>query len=132
MQSGRRGVGEVPEAGIALAARDLDIWTQVADNLIASGVPAILESSRRAKLPVITFSPAAAEYGALIVVARDYYDTGVESGLLAARVLKGENPADIPFATSQSMTYVINLKTADEFGIEIPQELIDKASRIIR
>lgn len=125
-------VGDVPEAGIALAARNLDVWTQVADNLIASGVPAIMESSRRAKLPVITFSPAAADFGAMIVIARDYYDTGVESGLLAARVLNGEDPAGIPFATSSSMTYVINLKTAKDFGIEIPQELLDKASRIIR
>ena len=104
----------------------------IVDNLIASSFPAVMEASRRAALPVITFSPSAAEFGALIIVARDYYDTGVKSGLIAARVLRGERIADIPFTTASTLDYIVNLKTAAGYQIQIPQELIDKASRVIR
>jgi ABC-type uncharacterized transport system substrate-binding protein len=123
--------GDVADAAIALASMDLDVWTQIADNLIASSFPAVMEASRRARVPVITFSPSAADFGALMIVARDYYDTGVESGLLAARVLRGEPIADIPFATSSTLDYIVNLKTAADYRIQIPQELIDKANRVI-
>ena len=124
--------GDVADAAIALASLNLDVWTQIVDNLIASSFPAVMEASRRAGLPVITFSPSAADFGALIIVARDYYDTGVKSGLIAARVLRGERIADIPFATASTLDYIVNLKTAAGYQIRIPQELIDKASRVIR
>jgi ABC-type uncharacterized transport system substrate-binding protein len=129
---GIAAVTDIADAAIALASLDLDVWTQIADNLIASSFPAIMEASRRARLPVITFSPAAADFGALVIVARDYYDTGVESGLIAARVLRGERTEDIPFATSPRLSYIINLGTAADYGVEIPPQLIDRASRVIR
>jgi ABC-type uncharacterized transport system substrate-binding protein len=129
---GIAAVTDIADAAIALASLELDVWTQVADNLIASSFPAIMEASRRTGLPVITFSPAAAEFGAMMIIARDYYDTGVESGQMAARVLRGESTADIPFTTSSMLSYIINLETAADYGIRIPQDLIDKASRVIR
>jgi ABC-type uncharacterized transport system substrate-binding protein len=124
-------VTDIADAGIALGSLDLDVWVQVADNLIASSLPAIMEASRRTNLPVVTFSPVAAEFGALLIVSRDYYDTGVESGLIAARVLRGESVADIPFTTSPMLSYVVNLVAARDFGLEIPQQVIERASRVI-
>ncbi|HMB74606.1 MAG TPA: ABC transporter substrate-binding protein [Gammaproteobacteria bacterium] len=125
-------VTDIADAAIALGSLNLDVWTQVSDNLISSSFPAVMEASRRADLPVITFSPAAADFGAMIIVARDYYDTGVESGLIAARVLRGESTASIPFTTSPRLSYIVNLAKANEYGIEIPQELMDTANRVIR
>jgi putative ABC transport system substrate-binding protein len=123
---------DVADAGITLASLDLDVWAQITDNLIASSYPAIMESSRRARLPVITFAPVAADFGALLIVARDYYDTGVEQGLLAARVLRGENIAKIPFTTTPTLSYIVNLKTASDYGISVPQDMIDQARQVIR
>jgi ABC-type uncharacterized transport system substrate-binding protein len=124
--------GDVADAGITLASLHLDVWAQITDNLIASSYPAIMESSRRARLPVITFAPVAADFGALLIVARDYYDTGVEQGLLAARVLRGENIAKIPFTTTPTLRYIINLKVASDYGISVPQDMIDQAKQVIR
>ena len=35
--------------------------------------------------------------GPILILARDYRDNGVESGKMAARVLRGESPGTIPF-----------------------------------
>ena len=91
-----------------------------------------MAAAQRARLPVITYSPATAPMGPLIIVGRDYYDNGFESGLLAARVLRGERPADIPFVSVAKINIIINLKAAESFGIRIPPDLVAKATKVIR
>ena len=46
---------------------------------------------------MMTYSPTVADMGPMLIIARDYYDKRVKSGEMAARVLRGERPADIPF-----------------------------------
>jgi ABC-type uncharacterized transport system substrate-binding protein len=77
---------------------------------------------------VVTFSPTAAQYGPMVVVARDYFDAGLEAGLLAARVLGGESVADIPFQPTTGIRYLFNADVAQRFGITIPPELIALSS----
>ena len=43
------------------------------------------------------FSKPPSRDGAALVLARDYFDSAREAGLVAARVMRGENPASIPF-----------------------------------
>ncbi len=124
--------GDVGDAASTLASRHVDVITQISDNLIASGFPALMEAARRAHLPVISYSTASADMGPLLVVARDYSDNGFESGMLAARVLRGERTADIPFMSVTKISYIVNLKVADTYKIRIPPDLISKASRVIR
>ena len=123
---------EVSDAATTLASRHLDVLTQISDNLISSSFPAVMEAAKRASLPVIAYSPTLADMGPLMIVARDYTDNGVESGMLAARVLRGERTADIPFVSVPKLSYIVNLKVADAYKIGIPPELISTASRVIR
>ena len=123
---------DVSDAAITLAGRHLDVLTQITDNLIAGSFPTIMEAAKRTKLPVVTYFPTVADMGPLMIVARDYYDNGFESGLIAARVLRGERTADIPFKSVDTISYIVNLKVAGDYKIQIPQDLIAKASRVIR
>ncbi|MGE0451128.1 MAG: ABC transporter substrate-binding protein, partial [Vicinamibacterales bacterium] len=123
---------EVTEAAATIAGRDLDVLTQVTDNLIASSFPAVMEAARRARLPVVTYAPAVADMGPLLIVARDYYDNGVETAKIAARVLRGERTADIPFSPVPKINYIVNLKVAGDYHIRIPPDLVAKATRVIR
>jgi ABC-type uncharacterized transport system substrate-binding protein len=124
--------GDVSDAAIALANLHLDVLTQITDNLIASSFPAVMAAATRAKLPVVTYSPTAADLGPLLIVARDYYDNGFQSAIIAARVLRGERPADIPFESVSKLSYIVNLKVARTYGIRIPASLLAKASRVLR
>ena len=91
-----------------------------------------MEAARRVRLPVTAYSPAFADMGPILVLARDYRDNGLESGQMAARVLRGELPSMIPFFSVPTLSYIVNLKTATAYNIQLSPQLVAKATRVIR
>jgi putative ABC transport system substrate-binding protein len=66
-----------------------------------------------------------------VVAARDYFDGGHQAGLMAARVMRGERPADIPFQALESAHVMVNLDAARQLGIRIPDSVLSRATRVI-
>jgi putative tryptophan/tyrosine transport system substrate-binding protein len=52
-------------------------------------------------------------------------------GLYCGRILKGEKPGDLPVQQAIKFDFIINIKTAKSFGIEVPLPLIGQADEVI-
>jgi ABC-type uncharacterized transport system substrate-binding protein len=122
---------EVPDAALSLCSRQIDALCQIPGNLTASSFPSIAQAARRARLPIFAFQSSQARAGAAVVLARDYEDGGREAGLMAARVMRGESPAKIPFQLVSRTKLIVNLEAARSTSLKLPPALIKRADEVI-
>ena len=123
---------EVADAALALMGRNIDALCQIPGNLTAAAFGGIAQAARRARIPVFAFQQVQAHEGAAVALARDYYDAGREAALMAARVMRGENPGSIPFYPFAKTKLLINTGAAQAAGLTIPPELLSQADEVIR
>jgi ABC-type uncharacterized transport system substrate-binding protein len=122
---------EVPDAAVSLTSMRIDAVVQLPGNLTAAAFPSLAEAARRARLPVFVFQTSQIRQGALVAVARDYHDGGVQSAMMAARVMRGESPAAIPFERVTGTELVVNLAAAKAIGFTLPRALVARATERI-
>jgi putative ABC transport system substrate-binding protein len=91
----------------------------------------IIESATNSGLPIIYGFPPVARDGALIAYGPDPIAMYRGPGSYVARVLKGENPGDLPVQQPTKFALVINLKTAEALGLTVPPALLARADEVI-
>jgi ABC-type uncharacterized transport system substrate-binding protein len=122
---------EVGDAALALAAARVDAICQLPGNLTAQAFPSISQASLRARVPVFVFQTSQIRAGALVSLSRDYYDSGREAGHMAVRVMRGENPATMPFVGYSKTKLIVNLDFARSMGFTIPPAVVGRAAEVI-
>jgi ABC-type uncharacterized transport system substrate-binding protein len=91
----------------------------------------IIELAAQHALPAIyPFREFTAD-GGLVSYGNDVPDTFRQGGVYAARVLKGDKPADLPVILSTKFETVLNLKTAKAMGITVSPLMLTRADEVI-
>ncbi len=88
----------------------------------------MLQNSKR---PGIAYLDILAEEGYLCGVVVDMTRQGYYTGILGSRILKGENPADLPILDPVANRIMINLARAEQLDIDIPFEIFEHADVIL-
>ncbi|RKE72635.1 ABC transporter substrate-binding protein [Pseudorhodoplanes sinuspersici] len=104
----------------------VDALFTVASGRIQQGMAAVSATADRAKLPVITSVPQAVQQNyALAAFAVSFGQSGEAAGKIAARILKGEDPASIPpyRATAAEHKPMINGAKLKALGLTLPPAL---------
>jgi putative ABC transport system substrate-binding protein len=83
------------------------------------------------RVPAIHAFPRFVHEGGLIAYGVDLVDQLRNAGGYVARILKGDNPADLPIQAPLRYTFAINLKTADALGLSVPHGLLNAADEVI-
>ncbi|TMA80673.1 MAG: hypothetical protein E6J72_07535 [Deltaproteobacteria bacterium] len=122
---------EVADAALALATQGIDAIAQIGGSLTAASFTAIAQAARRARVPLFGVLSSNIHEGAAVVLSRDYYDGGHAAGLIAARVIRGEPPAAIPFEPLQKTRLLVNPAAAGALGMTIPRSLVARADEVV-
>ncbi|MFW6238030.1 MAG: ABC transporter substrate-binding protein [Halanaerobiales bacterium] len=121
---------EVTQATTSLV-EDVDAIYIPTDNTVVSAVPAVLENAHPAGVPVFGSEKGQVEQGAVATRGLDYFLLGKQTGRMAARILEGEDPAEMPVENSENFNLLINEDTCEELSLEIPSELEEEIDELI-
>ena len=86
----------------------------------------------KSRLPSMYSYREAVDAGGLIYYGADLADSHRRVAYYVDRILKGAKPADLPVEQPTKFEMVINLKTAKQIGVTIPQSMLYRADMVIK
>lgn len=121
---------EVQGAARALVGRADAIYVPT-DNTIISALEGAVAVAEESKLPLFTADTDSVSRGSIAALGFNYYDVGKQTGDVVVRVLKGENPGDIPVKVAAGSDLIINSAAAQKMGVKLPESVLKRANRVI-
>ena len=92
----------------------------------------ILDLAGKRRLPTVSDGTEFADQGGLIYYGASRRELARRAASLVDKILKGAKPADLPVEQPTKFELVINLKTAKQIGLTIPQRVLGRADRVIK
>jgi putative ABC transport system substrate-binding protein len=127
----RSDAPDLPGAFQAAAKSGADALIAVGNPALARHLKQIAELALQNRLPSLSERGGYAELGGLMDYSADYAENFRRLAGYVDRILKGEKPGDLPIEKSK-FQLTVNLKTAQQLGLNIPQALVKRADKVIR
>jgi putative ABC transport system substrate-binding protein len=124
-------VDELQKALQAFKIGEADAFIAVSDAMIDSQIQSVIDMGMAKKLPTMLYELVAVEQGGLVSYSSDFRDAGHLSAKYVQQVLAGTSPAQLPVEGIDKLKFVINLKTAKQIGLSIPERILLRADKVI-
>lgn len=113
------------------ALGDVDAIYVPTDNMVVGGIASLVQVAEAKQIPVIAAEEGTVAGGAIITLGIDYEALGYQTGQMAIKVLEdGADTATMPVELSNEYAFVVNEGAAERMGVTIPQDILDKATKI--
>jgi putative tryptophan/tyrosine transport system substrate-binding protein len=122
---------EIETAFIALADRRPDALLVGTDPFLLNRRDDIVARTASLKIPAIYPFREFASSGGLISYGTNIANSYRQAGIYTGRILKGDKPADLPVMQPTVFELVVNIKTANKLGIDIPATLHARSDEVI-
>jgi putative tryptophan/tyrosine transport system substrate-binding protein len=121
------------EPGFAALARErANAVILFGDTFFVQQLQQIAQAAIRYRVPSMYTLHEYVEAGGLMSYGADLVDNFRRAATYVDKILKGARPGDLPFEQAARYSLAINLKTAKELGIAIPQSLLVRADEVIQ
>ncbi len=96
LEANAENTAYVREAAVSLIARGAEALWVGGDVTVLAAIDLVIGPARDTRIPVFTCIPGNAAKGTLFDLGANYFEVGRKVGQLAATVLEGESPANLP------------------------------------
>jgi putative tryptophan/tyrosine transport system substrate-binding protein len=127
-----------------LDSKDIEPAFRAASNVRANGLltlpsgililqrSKIVELAAKNRLPAVYHNNQFIEPGGLMFYGVNALDLDRRAASYVDKILKGAKPADLPVEQPKKFELIINLKSAKQIGLSIPQRVLERADKVIR
>ncbi len=120
-------------ADLDMAASDLvskvDCINNLTDNTVVSGLQTVITAANDAGIPVFGSEVEQVKVGCVASMGLDYYQLGIQTGEMAASVLKGEvSASELEYQVIDEPSLYVNTAAADKIGLTLDEELVGTAA----
>ncbi|MEH6470091.1 MAG: ABC transporter substrate-binding protein [Halopseudomonas sp.] len=102
------------------------------DNTVVSALEAVIKVAEQNDIPIISGDTDSVTRGTIAAVGFNYYDVGLQTGKMVARVLNGEKPGDMPVERVQQLELYLNPGAAERMGVTLSQTMLDQAKQVVK
>jgi len=129
---GVRTPNEIESAFSVLSKRRADAIVVLPGAVIFGYRTRIVELAAKSRLPAMYADREFTLGGGLMSYTTNIPDLYRRAAYYVDKILKGTKPADLPVETPMKFEFVINLKTAKQIGLTIPQSVLYRADKVIK
>ena len=108
-----------------------DGYFGVSDAMIDTEAQTIIDWAKAYKLPTMFYQQSVIAKGGLATYTTDFKEGGRLSAKHVQRVLDGDSPSDLPVEGLDRLLFIINLSTAKQIGLVIPETILMRADKAI-